>query len=117
HRTAIEQHGATSAFPQLAAMFGAGQPQVFAKDFQKGLMRCKRDLDRLAIHPQGDMRLRQLGLAFFPGWFHSLAVGFTRSDLIPDLTGILPPLPTSGLQTGTALVAPSVTQKIRCKSV
>jgi hypothetical protein len=64
HRSAIQQHGAASALPELAAMFGAGQRQVFAKDFQKRFMRSKRHLDRLTIHPQRDMRLCQLRIAF-----------------------------------------------------
>jgi hypothetical protein len=82
HRTAIQQHGATSALPQLTAMFGAGERQVFAKDFQKRFMRGKRHFDRLTIYPQGNMRLRQLAVAFLLGWFHSLAVGYTCSDLL-----------------------------------
>ena len=53
HRTAIQQHGATSALPQFAAMFGAGQPQVLAKDFEERLMRGKR-LRRGGVCPSWD---------------------------------------------------------------
>src|ERR1017187_92581 len=76
HRTTIHQHGATSALPQLAAVLGAGKRQVFAKDFQKRLMRGKRHLDRLTMHTQANLRLRRFGIVFFLGWFHSFALRF-----------------------------------------
>src|SRR6516162_4740662 len=39
YRTTIHEHGAAPAFPQLAAVLGAGKRQVLAKDFQKRLVR------------------------------------------------------------------------------
>src|SRR5215472_1361373 len=70
HRTTIHEHGATSAFSQLAAVLGAGKRQVFAKDFQKRLVRGKRHLDPLTIHMEANLRLRRFVLVSFVGRFH-----------------------------------------------
>ncbi len=57
HRLPIEQYGAGAAFPELTAVLRSGQPQIFAQDLQKRLVRCKRDLGALAVDDQADVRL------------------------------------------------------------
>src|SRR5437588_4840487 len=56
-RFAIDQHTAGRALAQLAAMFGAGESQVFAKNFEQRLVWQHHDRHVLAVDPQADGNL------------------------------------------------------------
>ena len=66
HRLAVDEHGAGAALAELAAVLGAGQPEVLAQDLEQRLVRRERDLDRLAVHaePEVDAFERSAALDF-----------------------------------------------------
>ncbi len=49
HRLAIDEHRTGAALTQLAAVFRAGQLQIFAQDFEQRLVIVGQDIDRLLI--------------------------------------------------------------------
>ena len=51
-RFAIDQDRAGATFAQLAAVFGAGQVEVFAQDFEQGLVDRDEDVEVLAVDVQ-----------------------------------------------------------------
>ena len=53
-RLVVEEHGAGAAFAEFASVFGAGEVQIFAQDFEQRLVRRERDLDWLAVDDQRD---------------------------------------------------------------
>src|SRR6267378_6168961 len=55
-RRAVDEHRAGAAFAQLAAVFRAREPQVFAQHLEQCLVRRERDLDGLAVQLEGDLR-------------------------------------------------------------
>src|SRR5881394_1827546 len=54
HRRSIEQHGTGPAFSQLAAVLGAGEPEIFAQHFEQRLVRREGDLRALAVDRESD---------------------------------------------------------------
>src|SRR5438477_349991 len=56
-RFAIDQHAAGRALAQLAAMLGAGESQVFAKNFEQRFVGQHHDRHVLAVDPQADGNL------------------------------------------------------------
>jgi hypothetical protein len=63
HRFTIEKNGASAAFAEFAAVFGAGVAEIFAKNFKQGFVGCERDVDLFSV--QGDSNVRSF-LGF--GW-------------------------------------------------
>src|SRR5437867_8041688 len=56
HGRAVYEHGTGAAFPQLAAVLGAREPQVLAQHFEQRLVGREGDLDGLAIQLERDLR-------------------------------------------------------------
>src|SRR5205085_1661825 len=54
HGRSIQQHGARAALPELAAVLGAGESEVFAQHFEQGLMRRERDLGGFVVQGESD---------------------------------------------------------------
>jgi hypothetical protein len=52
-------------------MLGPGQGEVFAEDFQESLVRRERDLDRLAVEQESDVRFRPIGRRKIASALHS----------------------------------------------
>src|SRR5688572_31278412 len=54
-RLAVHQHGAGAALAELAAVLGAGQPEVFPQHLEQGLVRRDRSREGLAVHRQREL--------------------------------------------------------------
>jgi hypothetical protein len=50
HRLTCHQHGAGTAFAELATVLRAGEVQILAQDFQQGLVDFGGDLASFAVH-------------------------------------------------------------------
>src|SRR5205823_4140759 len=57
HGLPVHQHGAGAALAQLAAVFRAGETQVFAQHFQQRLVGREGDFDGLAVQLEGQLDL------------------------------------------------------------
>ena len=56
HRLPVEQHRAGAALAELAAVLGAAQVQILTQHLEERLVRRERDLGRLAVDGQREMR-------------------------------------------------------------
>src|SRR5207247_595251 len=57
HGHAFHQHRAGAAFPELAAVLGAGEVQVLAQHFEQRLVRGEGNLLLLAVHAQREVNV------------------------------------------------------------
>src|SRR5881397_3719450 len=55
-RCAIDEHGARTAFAQLAAVFRTREPQVLAQHLEQRLVWCERHFDWLPVQLERDLR-------------------------------------------------------------
>jgi hypothetical protein len=53
-RPVIDQHRAGAAFPELAAVLGARQPEVLAQHLEESLVRLGGDLSELAVDAEAE---------------------------------------------------------------
>src|SRR5438132_9557692 len=74
HRAAVQQHRTGAAFAQLAAVLGAGEPEVLPQHFEEGLVRGEGHLDLLPVQLEGDLRLGR-GHQPFSRYFSPQAIG------------------------------------------
>ena len=57
HRLAVDQDGAGAAFPELAAVLGAREIEVFSQDLEQGLVHGHDHVPGLAIDRERQLRL------------------------------------------------------------
>jgi hypothetical protein len=57
---AVDGNGARPALAELASVLGSREPQVFAQNLEERLVRRERDLDRLAVECEADVRFRAI---------------------------------------------------------
>jgi hypothetical protein len=62
-RDAVDEHCARAAFTELASMLRAGEAELLAKDFEKRVVRVRRDRTGLAVHAKGQELLRHAASA------------------------------------------------------
>src|SRR5262249_28006343 len=59
---AVDEHGAGAALPQLAAVLGAGKPEILAQDLEQCLVDGDDQLPRFAIDRECELRLHHAAL-------------------------------------------------------
>src|SRR5690242_5281612 len=57
NRTPVDEHGASAAFTELAAVLRAGEIQILTQNFEQRLVRCEGDLSLFAVEGEMDMLL------------------------------------------------------------
>jgi hypothetical protein len=57
--SAIEQDGAGSALPVVAALLGAGEPEPLAQRIQQCRARIDHERMFCPVHPQGDFKVHK----------------------------------------------------------
>jgi hypothetical protein len=63
HRLSVHEHGAGAALSELASVLGAGEIQVLAEDFEKGLVGSEGGFDGFAVQGEADVRPGEIGLS------------------------------------------------------
>jgi hypothetical protein len=58
HRLAVDQDGAGAALAELATVFGAGEPEVFAQYLEQSLVGREAGFHRVAVHGELDVCFR-----------------------------------------------------------
>src|SRR5215813_4138023 len=57
NRAPVDEHGASAAFTELAAVLRAGEIQILTQNFEQRLVRCEGDLSLFAVEGEMDMLL------------------------------------------------------------
>ena len=60
----VEQDGAGSALPVVAALLGAGEPEPLAQRIQQRRARINGQLVGRSVHPQGDFKVHSRRVSF-----------------------------------------------------